>query len=233
MNLLYHAGRTVVNTYARTMLNLDIAYHKPMPAGAKIIAANHPTTVDPCLMLTLLPTQTHILISESLFKIPVLGRILRLSGHIPVVVANGRAAFDEAVVLLQRGCTVGIFPEGALSPADGGVYPARTGAVRLALTAHVPVVPVGIHLHAKNITRTRTVIDGVEEHARWYLYGPYAMTVGAALALTGDVEDRDEVRCLSQQLMTCIASLARQSKSRLIQHSHHVNVWDTAEMPGV
>ena len=81
----------------------------------------------------------------------VLGRYLRAAGHIPVITGNGRAAFEEAKRLLGAGQTVTIFPEGSISPLEGGFYPARTGVARLALSTGAPVIPVGIHLDRERI----------------------------------------------------------------------------------
>jgi 1-acyl-sn-glycerol-3-phosphate acyltransferase len=235
-NMLYQMGKAFVNGYSRLMLTVDIVYEAGLPTGPKIIAANHPTTVDPFLILKVAPEQTHILISETLFKIPLVGKYLRHSGHIPVITANRRAAFDAAVSLLKQGCTVAIFPEGALSPTIDSVYPAHTGTVRMALTASVPVVPVGIYLQDHHIFHTRTVIDGAEESARWYLHGPYAMTVGRTLYFDSDIENREAVRCQSRHLMAQVSMLAHRSKKRVI-HRHAGTAGnilrDTGEIPMV
>ncbi len=48
--------------------------------------------------------------------------------------------------VLGRGEAFGIYPEGTRS-RDGRLYRGRTGVAHLALTAGVPVVPVGLHGH--------------------------------------------------------------------------------------
>ncbi len=87
--LLYLASRPVVGTYAGTMLKMDVRRHEVFPAGAKIIAANHPTTTDPFFIAAMVRQQAYILINELLFQVPILGEYLRRSGHIPVQI--GRA----------------------------------------------------------------------------------------------------------------------------------------------
>jgi 1-acyl-sn-glycerol-3-phosphate acyltransferase len=211
----YWFGRTAVNVAARLLLSLNIEWQAPLPDGPKILAANHPSTSDPGLVMLAAREQASCLISETLFKAPVLGRYLSAAGHIPVVKGNGRAAFERARRLLQEGKTVMIFPEGSLSPDEGGFYPARTGVARLALSSGAPVIPVGIHLDRARIQRIQTEVDGRIETGVWYLHGPYAMTVGEPLYLRGDIDNWAQVRALAQRVMQRIAHLSGESKLRM------------------
>lgn len=211
----YTLGRAAVQAYASSLLKLDVAQRAPLLPGPKIIAANHPTTSDPVWLTLLTSEPIHLLITEMCFKVPVVGRSLRLAGHIPVMAGRGRAAFDEAVALLREGKTVGIFPEGALSPLDGGLCPAHTGMARLALVSGAPIVPVGIALQPERIRFVQTTVGDMTETARWYLRGAYAMTVGEPLRVEGDVQDREYVRAVSERVMRCIAGLAQQSAARV------------------
>ena len=211
----YSLGHMAVASYAQLMLKMDISWHTPLPGGPKIIAANHPTTADPVWITRLTSEPMHILITEMCFKVPLVGRSLRMAGHVPVVDGQGRAAFREAYRWLKEGQTVTIFPEGALSPLDGGVGKAHTGVARLALTAGVPVIPVGIHLQHERIHCIETTVDGKTEMARWYLRGPYAITAGEPMRLEGAVEDRDYVRSASERIMQRIAQLTRESARRM------------------
>jgi len=211
----YSLGRIAVASYAQLMLKMDIAWHTPLPGGPKIIAANHPTTADPIWITRLTSEPMHILITEMCFKVPLVGRSLRMAGHVPVVDGNGRAAFEEACRLLKDGQTVTIFPEGALSPLDGSTGKPHTGVARLALTAGVPVIPVGIHLQRERIRFVETTVDGKTETARWYPRGPYTMTAGEPMRFDGAVEDRDYVRAASERIMQRIAQLARESARRM------------------
>jgi len=214
-SVFYWAGRAVMDLYARMALDTRVQWQTRLPAGPKIIAANHPTTLDPFLLLTIGFDQMSILVTESAFKVPGFGRYLQAAGHVPVFQANGRAAFDEAVRLLHAGRTVGIFPEGALSPLDGGLCHGHTGVARLALKTKVPVVPVGIALHRPRIRFMNTHIDEIVETARWYLRGPYTLTVGEPLYFKGDVDDRDYVRAVTDRILGDIARLEQQSAARV------------------
>ena len=213
-SLLYKAGRAAVWLYARLMLQVDVSWQASLPAGPKLIVANHPSTTDP-FYLNLLSTQPmNLLLIQHPFMVPVFGTYLRWSGHVPVVPGQGRTAFDDAYRLLKKGRTVAIFPEGDVSPRRGGLHPPRTGAARLALMTGVPIVPVGIYLP---LWRCRTIVShigGRDYVGYWYMRGTYSMTVGQALYGHGDVEDRAGVNRLSNQIMQQIDGLAQESEWR-------------------
>ena len=171
----YSGGRSLVAAYARHRLDLQIARLAPLPAGPKLLVANHPTTTDPVLVPLACAEPLHILITGMCFRIPGLGGYLRRAGHVPVIAEQRRDAFHAARRLLDEGHNVLIFAEGSLSPWTGGIYPLRSGAARLALLSGAPVVPIGIALHRERIRRI--------DIARFYLGGPYAMTVGRVHAL--------------------------------------------------
>jgi len=209
------SGRMAARLYAGTLLKMDVQWHAPLPAGAKIIAANHPTTTDPFLLMGLAPEPISILITEMCFQVPVLGQFLRQAGHVPVIDGKGRTAFDEAAKLLKTGHTVGIFPEGALSPLAGGVCSPHTGVARLALSTGAPIIPVGICLQREHIRFRETTVGGKTEIARFYLQGPYAVTIGEPMRFEGNVEDRQHVRSVSERIMQRIACLACESERRM------------------
>jgi len=217
--VMNRAEHEAAGLYGRSLLNMHVEWQAPLPSGPKIIAANHPSTTDPFLLMGLIGEPMSVLITESCFRLPGLGAFLRAAGHVPVVCGDGRAALQEAIRLLRAGRTVGIFPEGALSPLTqlgrGGCCPPHTGVVRLALATGAPVIPLGIGLDPARIVFRNTLIDGVTEHVRWYCRGPYFATAGGAIAVTGCLEDHEGVRASVMRIMDCIAGLARQSALRL------------------
>ena len=214
---LYHVGQIAMRVYAGTLLDMVVWYQSPLPDGPKILAANHPTTLDPFLLLTITTEEVSILVTEFCFELPIFGRYLRAAGHIPVMHHNGRPAFDEARRRLRDGHTVGIFPEGTLSPLEGGVCRAHTGVARLALTEHVPVIPVGIALQRERIYFRDTHAGDEMMTARWFFSGQYVMTVGEPLMLDGDVNDRAGVRTATDRIMQRIEELSLLSASRIRQ----------------
>jgi 1-acyl-sn-glycerol-3-phosphate acyltransferase len=210
----YHIGRLISILLARSIFELSIHWKSPFPAKPFILAANHPSTIDPIIITTLLQERISVLIHGKLFRIPLVGRSLRYCGHIPVVYGNGQIALDEAHEILKSGHSVAIFPEGEISP-EGGFHEPHSGIARLALCSGAPVVPIGIQLDQKQLRRKITHVDGENMVAAWYAHGPYAMTIGTSLLFSGDVDDRTLVRQISGQVMRLIISLSHESAQRV------------------
>ena len=101
--LLYWLSKPIVLSYTGTALKMNVQRQEPLPAGAKIIAANHPSTTDPFFVASMLRMQSFILINNLLFQVPFLGEYLRRSGHIPVIAGGGQKAIDEALRHLALG----------------------------------------------------------------------------------------------------------------------------------
>jgi 1-acyl-sn-glycerol-3-phosphate acyltransferase len=213
--VLYHLGRFMVRLCAPFLFRLDVSCQTPLPRGPKIIAPNHPSTTDPFLITGLIPEPTSILIDDRLFKVPVFGRYLTQVSHVPVDQSKGRKAFEAARQLLGDGRNVAIFPEGSVSPLEGGFHQPRTGMARLALLTGAPVIPIGIYLDRERVRVVESRYSGISATGRWYLSGPYAMTVGEPVYLNGDVKDREYVRVASERIMQHIAWLAYQSALRV------------------
>ncbi len=213
--LINQIGARIVELYMNWMLDLDIRRHSDIPAGPKILIANHPTTTDPFYMLSLVREPVHVLVAEIAFNAKGFGSYLHAAGHIPVIAGRGREAFAQARRLLDEGKTVGIFPGGSptgMRDADGR-KPA-TGPARLAMLTGAPVVPIGIHVDPDRIHYRQANHGNISDQARWYLRGPYAITVGAPLKVLGSVEDRAGVQTLSQRLMDRISALTEESAAR-------------------
>lgn len=211
----YWLGHLLVSLYAWVMLRMDILSHAPMPDGPKIIAANHPSTIDPFLTLLLARQQASVMVLGQIFKVPVFGGYLRRAGHVCVTPGDGAAVLEKARQLLKKGRTVVIFPEGLVSPREGGFHRVRTGVARLALSTGAPVIPVGIHLPRERRWSIVSKADGQDLVGEWYLHGPYSVTVGKAMRFEGDVQDREHVVSVAETIMQSIIGLAQQSALRM------------------
>ncbi len=212
-------GRRVAYFYVRRLMRSEIEWGADVPPGAKVIAANHPTTTDPFLMMSWPFEPIYILITEDAFKVPVVGQFLRWAGHIPVYANRGREAFDAAAQLLSDGHTVGIFPEGALSEEDGQFAAAHTGAVRLAVTARVPLLPMGAALDRHFVSTRQLDQFGVQEKMRWFWLGAFEVSMGRALMFDHSADDREAVRRSTDILMQEIRRLMDRSAQRLLNSS--------------
>jgi 1-acyl-sn-glycerol-3-phosphate acyltransferase len=118
--------------------------------GGVIIAINHVSQVDTVLMARLVWSSGRVprfMIKAGVFGWPVVGYMMRGSAQIPVSRGTTDAArsLHEAVVALERGEAVVIYPEGTTTKdPDNWPMLAKTGIARLVLLSpDTPVVPVG------------------------------------------------------------------------------------------
>ncbi len=113
--------------------------------GAVIIAGNHPSYLDPMLVMLPVNRPIRFMAWDALFKVPVLGQIIKAIGAFPVDLRKGKgeAAFQQALRVLKAGNALGIFPEGQRSE-QGPMGELRTGVARLALETGAAIVPVTI-----------------------------------------------------------------------------------------
>ena len=116
-----------------------------------ILASNHLSFVDSVVIPVVVPRKVVFLAKSDYFTgTGVRGSLSRAwfegLGMLPVDRDDTKAAIaslDTALEVLGRGEAFGIYPEGTRS-RDGRLYRGRTGVAHLALTAGVPVVPVGL-----------------------------------------------------------------------------------------
>lgn len=127
----------------------DIQNAEKLPrTGAVVVSPNHYSEIDPIVVgvvIWKLGRAPRYLAKASLFTVPVLGWLLRKSGQIPVE-RSGRRGSDPLAAagkLADEGRVVVIYPEGSLT-RDPDLWPMRgkTGAVRMALEAGVPLIPM-------------------------------------------------------------------------------------------
>ncbi|SDS90734.1 lysophospholipid acyltransferase family protein [Microterricola viridarii] len=120
--------------------------HVPNEGGA-ILAITHFGYLDFALTEWVIwchnRRKVRFMAKESVFAKPVLGFLLRGMRHIPVNMKAGAAAFDSAVTALKAGELLGVFPEAGVN-ASFTVRDLKTGAVRLAAQAGVPIIPVAV-----------------------------------------------------------------------------------------
>lgn len=137
----------VVDALCRVLFSFDCEGEENVPErGPAVVAANHPSYLDPALLSLRVKRPIRFMAWDALFKVPLLGAMMRAFGAFPVDVrpGQGREAFARAKALIEQGEVVGLFPEGKRS-RTGWLEPAlREGAARLAWETGAPLVPASI-----------------------------------------------------------------------------------------
>ncbi len=119
------------------------AHHIPRDGGA-VLAINHVSYVDFLMAgygARASGRLTRFMAKRETFDHKITGPIMRNCRHISVDRASGQASYDEAVDNLRRGEIVGVFPEATISRSFL-IKELKTGAVRMAAEADVPLVPL-------------------------------------------------------------------------------------------
>ena len=140
----------------------------PLKGGA-ILAINHTSYFDFALAGTAaLPAKRYVrfMAKKEIFDNKIAGPLMRGMHHINVDRSNGSASFVAALRSLKDGEIIGIFPEGTISTSFE-IKGLKSGAVRLAIGAGVPVIPTivwgGQRIYTKgvkpNFKRKKTPIS--------------------------------------------------------------------------
>lgn len=127
-------------------LKFDFSGMEHLPTrkdGGAILAINHVSYLDFALAGTAaLPMKRYVrfMAKKELFDNKLAGPLLRGMHHISVDRSSGSASFVAALRALRDGEIIGIFPEGTIS-VSFEIKELKTGVVRLAQGAGVPVIP--------------------------------------------------------------------------------------------
>ena len=114
--------------------------------GGFLISANHQTYVDPVWVCLPMRRKLRFMAVDKAFEWRFIGPLIRYLGAFPVSMETGGTlkAMKYALRELNEGAVLTVFPEGAREFADGEFFPFKTGAVRIAMQAGVPILPVTI-----------------------------------------------------------------------------------------
>ena len=111
-----------------------------------IFMTNHVSNLDPPIQVPLIPKRTSVMVKKELFKVPILGRSMRMGSMVPVDRGNrdaGIEAVRAAKAAVDQGLNMIIYVEGKRS-FDGKLLPFKKGPFYLAVECGVPVVPMTI-----------------------------------------------------------------------------------------
>lgn len=171
----------VLTAFHLLRLRVQVQGGEHLPAeGGAVLAVTHFGYVDFACLGAASWWQhrrpVRFLATSAAFRHRLAGPLMRGMGHVPVEAAKGRDAYQPAIEALERGELLGVFPEGRVS-RDWQLGPFKTGAVRLAARAQVPLIPVvvwGAH---------RVLTGGRRPRWRDAVGVPVTVLIGAPLVL--------------------------------------------------
>ena len=111
--------------------------------GGVLIVCNHVSYLDPVLIGTFSPRPVRFMSWEGFERVPVMRRVMRMMGTIPVDDTKAKDAVSKAVEALRRGEVVCIFPEGSVT-RNGALLEIRRGFELIARRAGCPIVPAWV-----------------------------------------------------------------------------------------
>lgn len=111
-----------------------------------IFMTNHVSNLDPPIQVVLIPRRTSVMVKKELFKVPILGRSMRMGSLVPVDRGNREAGIEavrEAKAVIDQGLNMLIYVEGKRS-FDGKLLPFKKGPFYMAMECGVPIIPMTI-----------------------------------------------------------------------------------------
>ena len=181
------------------------------PEGAAILASNHLSFIDSVFLPLMIDRPMSFLAKSDYFtgkglKGWATRMFMKGTGQIPIDRTGGKASeasLNTGLQVLGHGDLLGIYPEGTRSP-DGRLYRGRTGLARMALEAHVPVIPVVM-------VDTDTVMPIGRRIPR---VGRVGMVIGEPLDFSrfaGMEGDRYILRSVTDEIMVALQRLGEQT----------------------
>jgi 1-acyl-sn-glycerol-3-phosphate acyltransferase len=177
--------------------------------GGAIIATNHLSWFDPLVVAYVAwfaDRPPRFLAKEEMFRVPLIGAIIRNAGQIPVYreTADASNAIRDALDALDRSECIVVYPEGTIT-RDPGLWPmsAKTGAVRMALMSGAPLFPMAQW-------GSQDVMAPYSKRIRLFPRKTMHVRVGAPVDLSDLVDrplDADTMALAGERLMDAITGL--------------------------
>ena len=162
----YSLLRHLIHAFCLIYFRIEFHGAERVPSGGPvIITPNHASYIDPIWVSIPIRRRLRYMTWDRMFRVPVLGPVLRVFGAFPVnVEAGDPGALRQSLEHLRAGGALMIFPEGSRT-RSGHLMPFKQGAIRLALKTGAPIVPV-------------TIIGGYRAYSRWHWFPrPYKLKV--------------------------------------------------------
>lgn len=144
MTKFYRIIYTIVAPIIHLLFPCRTVGAENLPEGGVLLCANHASGWDPIIIALSLPRNSRLTVmaKDQLFRIPVLGFLLRKLGIFPVKRGgNDLTAIKTAMKVLSGGNRLLVFPEGTRVEEQGEVE-AKGGVTMMATRTGVPMVPV-------------------------------------------------------------------------------------------
>ena len=182
------AGYALVYTFGQLVLKVRVTGRNKLVPGPQILASNHASNFDPLLVGLGAGREVHFLAKEELFAPSrFFAWLIHTYNAWPVRRGGGDpAAMKRCSWLLSKRQTIVLFPEGTRSKT-GDIFTFKPGIGMLAITNHVPVVPVHLGGVSRSIIAYLTDRDFVR---RGYRTKP-KRNLGIHIAFADPVYPRD------------------------------------------
>jgi len=157
-----------------------------LPEGAVLLCGNHVSYRD-VFLFGMVRASARLLVHPLVFSFPFLKKYALRWGFVQV-------SIDDAVALLKQGQTVAICPTGLVEALGESELPFKTGAVRIAQQASVPMVPVYFHYGnypGRWVTPFSITVQNIFLFCLWPFYRRgVTIVVGAAMDSVGEVREK-------------------------------------------
>lgn len=154
-NIVYNLIKPIYTILLRIIFRPKVIGKENIPKdGSLIFAGNHKHAVDPTMVMMSTKRIVHYMAKEELFR-GLHGILFKKIGLIKVY--RGRSnpnAVIEAEKVLNRGGTIGIFPEGTRNKGEEELLKFRHGAVAIAKKTGSKILPFAIKNKYKIFTKS-------------------------------------------------------------------------------
>jgi 1-acyl-sn-glycerol-3-phosphate acyltransferase len=133
-------------------------------AAVYVIVSNHQSLAD-IPVISHLKLDTKWLAKAELFRLPLVGWMLRMAGDVPIERSDrrkGARAMLQCARYLRQRCSVVFFPEGTRSP-DGQVLPFNDGPFQLAIREQIAILPLVVEGSGAALPRNSWIFGGTQD----------------------------------------------------------------------